>query len=82
MPRLPRDLSGEELIRKLKLFGYDATRQTGSHIRVTRKTEREEQHLTVPKHKALRLGTLNNILNDVAIHLDKTKDELVKELFE
>jgi geranylgeranyl diphosphate synthase, type II len=78
MPRLPRDLSGEDLVRKLKTFGYEATRQTGSHIRVTRKTETDE-HVTVPKHKALRLGTLNDILNDVASHLKKTKDELSKE---
>jgi predicted RNA binding protein YcfA (HicA-like mRNA interferase family) len=82
MPRLPRDLGGEDLIQKLKRFGYEATRQTGSHIRVTRKTETEEQHVTVPKHKALRLGTLNDILNDIASHFQKTKDELIKELFE
>jgi predicted RNA binding protein YcfA (HicA-like mRNA interferase family) len=82
MSRLPRDLSGEELVRKLKSFGYEATRQTGSHISVTRRMDKEEQHLTVPKHKALRLGTLNNILNDAATHLGKSKDELLKELFQ
>jgi hypothetical protein len=33
--KLPRDLSGDELIRALRRFGYQITRQTGSHIRVT-----------------------------------------------
>jgi hypothetical protein len=33
--RLPRDLSGEELIRKLRRLGYEQTRQTGSHVRLT-----------------------------------------------
>jgi len=33
--KLPRDLSGDELIRALRRFGYQTTRQTGSHIRVT-----------------------------------------------
>jgi predicted RNA binding protein YcfA (HicA-like mRNA interferase family) len=33
--KLPRDLSGDELIRALRRFGYQITRQTDSHIRVT-----------------------------------------------
>ena len=33
MPRLPRDLSGKELIKKLsKSWGYEKTHQTGSHV--------------------------------------------------
>jgi predicted RNA binding protein YcfA (HicA-like mRNA interferase family) len=81
MPRLPRDLSGDDLIQKLKSFGYEPTRQTGSHVRLSRTTEDTQHHITVPKHKTLRVGTLNNILGDVALHLGKTKDELSQELF-
>jgi predicted RNA binding protein YcfA (HicA-like mRNA interferase family) len=33
--RLPRDLSGEDLAGALKVFGYQVTRQTGSHMRLT-----------------------------------------------
>ena len=36
MPRIPRDLSGTELARKLGAYGYQVTRQTGSHVRLTR----------------------------------------------
>ena len=37
--RLPRDVSGEELARSLERLGYIVTRQTGSHIRLTREGE-------------------------------------------
>ena len=80
MPRLPRDLSGAELIRKLGLYGYEATRQTGSHARLTRTTGEGSHHVTVPTHRSLRVGTLNSILSDVAGHLGKSKDEVVDEL--
>ncbi len=31
--RLPRDISGDELIRLLGKFGYFPVRQSGSHVR-------------------------------------------------
>ena len=37
--RLPRDVSGADLARRLERLGYRTTRQTGSHIR----RESEEQ---------------------------------------
>ena len=33
--RLPRDLSGNDLAQALRKLGYQVTRQTGSHIRLT-----------------------------------------------
>jgi len=30
--KLPRDLSGVELAKLLRRYGYEITRQTGSHI--------------------------------------------------
>ena len=33
--RLPRDLSGEALADMLGRYGYEVTRQTGSHMRLT-----------------------------------------------
>jgi hypothetical protein len=33
--RLPRDLTGAELAKLLRALGYDLTRQTGSHMRLT-----------------------------------------------
>ena len=78
--RIPRDLSGADLAKALQKLGYTITRQTGSHLRLTRVAE-EEHHVTIPHHRELRVGTLSNILADVAEHLKKTKAELVLELW-
>ncbi len=40
-----------------------------------------EHHITVPKHKSLKIGTLNSILTDIASHLEIDKPVLIKELF-
>ena len=77
--RLPRDLSGDDLARALRRFGYTVTRQTGSHMRLTT-VESGEHHITIPRHDALRLGTLAAILADVAAHLGLTRDELLRAL--
>ncbi|MCG3111987.1 MAG: type II toxin-antitoxin system HicA family toxin [Candidatus Manganitrophus sp. SB1] len=78
--KLPRDLSAETLSKRLERYGYSVTRQTGSHLRLTT-TEGGEHHVTIPAHDFLRVGTLNAILSDVAVHLKKSKEELLKELF-
>ncbi|CAG0991848.1 hypothetical protein RHDC4_02560 [Rhodocyclaceae bacterium] len=74
--RVPRDLSGQELIRLLAKLGYTATRQTGSHVRLTTQ-ECGEHHVTVPDHDPLRIGTLSAILAAVADHRGITRDELL-----
>jgi len=78
--KLPRDVSGEELARLLGRQGYQITRQTGSHIRMTRIAEMKH-HITIPKHHAIKVGTLNSILKDISEHLKVSKDELVQELW-
>lgn len=78
--RLPRDLSGVELSKKLERYGYQVTRQTGSHLRLTTQTN-WEHHITVPGHKDLRVGTLSAILTDIADHLGVDRDQLIQVLF-
>lgn len=78
--RLPRNLSGDDLARSLASLGYQVTRQTGSHMRLT--TEQAGQHhLTIPRHDPLRVGTLASILQDVAQHFGWTRDEVEEKLF-
>ena len=79
--RLPRDVGGDELAQRLARLGYHITRQTGSHMRLTKRND-DEHHVTIPRHKNLRVGTLNNILKDVAEHLRIDRDELVRQLWE
>jgi predicted RNA binding protein YcfA (HicA-like mRNA interferase family) len=77
--RLPRDLSGLELAKLLRDMGYEVTRQTGSHMRLT--TVQEGQHHIIPKANPLRVGTLSGILGEVAEHFKLSSDELAERLF-
>lgn len=78
--RLPRDVSGADLVKRLGRLGYRVTRQTGSHIRLTCDQPRVH-HVTVPQHNPLRVGTLAAIIADVAAHRRLERDELIRALF-
>ncbi|KOR38536.1 hypothetical protein AM228_00720 [Planktothricoides sp. SR001] len=78
--KLPRDLSGQDLVKYLKIFGYEVSHQTGSHIRLTTQ-QQGEHHITIPAHNPLKIGTLNAILKDVANHLGLDREELRNQLF-
>jgi predicted RNA binding protein YcfA (HicA-like mRNA interferase family) len=78
--RLPRDLSGSDLAQILRTLGYSITRQTGSHLRLTTH-EHGEQHLTIPLHASLRVGTRSAILADVGVHFEMTREQLLDRLF-
>ena len=78
--KLPRDLSGEELIRSLcRDWGYRRAGQVGSHVALVT-DEPSHQRVVVPAHKRLRVGTLNAILRSVAAHKGVAKRELLKAL--
>ena len=79
--RLPRDLSGNDLVKALGRVGYQVTRQTGSHIRLTRNSS-GSHHVTVPAHDPLKVGTLAAILSDVAQNLEVSREELTRMLFD
>lgn len=76
--KLPREICGEELAKLLQKYGYEITRQTGSHIRLTTALQ-GEHHITIPAHKYLKIGTLSSILSDVAIHFKIDKSDVIKE---
>lgn len=77
--RIPRDLSGADLVKRLGRLGYEITRQSGSHIRLTSRV-RGKHHLTIPNHDPLRIGTLAAILDGVATHHGMKRDELLQRL--
>ena len=79
-PRLPRDISGLQLAKALSIFGYETTRQTGSHLRLTTLIN-GEHHVTVPTHDHLKVGTLSGILAEVSRHLELSKTEVSNRLF-
>jgi predicted RNA binding protein YcfA (HicA-like mRNA interferase family) len=78
--RLPRDVSGRQLAILLGRYGYEVTRQTGSHIRLTT-TQEGEHHVTIPLHGSLRVGTLSAVLGDVAEHLGIPRQTPMETLF-
>jgi predicted RNA binding protein YcfA (HicA-like mRNA interferase family) len=79
--KLPRDLSGDDLARALRRYGYQITRQSGSHMRLSSGFKGTQHHVTIPKHSPLKVGTLSQILTDVAGYLEISRDQLAKELF-
>lgn len=78
--KLPRDLSGRELAAALRVFGYEISRQSGSHIRLTANLP-VQHHLTIPDHASLRVGTLNAVIGEVAAHLGVDRAEVLRRLF-
>ena len=78
--KIPRNIDAQQFIKALQKYGYEPTRQTGSHIRLTT-LQNGQHHITIPNHDPLRIGTLNAILTDVAQHLGKSKQEVVESLF-
>jgi len=78
--KLPREISGLELAGLLKKYGYQISRQTGSHMRLTT-LQKGEHHVTIPDHQYLKIGTLSGILNAVADHLQMKKTDLMEDLF-
>ena len=77
--KIPRDVSGPQLVKALRVLGYARVRQDGSHIRLTTQLN-GEHHITVPDHHPVRIGTLSGILKDVAAHHRLTLEELLARL--
>lgn len=78
--KLPRDLSGRGLAKVLRSLGYEITRETGSHLRLTT-MQQGEHHITIPDHDCLRVGTLAAILTEVGDHLHIERARLAERLF-
>ena len=78
--KIPRDLSGRELIKALcRSWGYKQVHQVGRHVIL--ETEEPSHHrLAVPDHHALRVGTLNGILRTVAEHKRVTREAILDTL--
>jgi predicted RNA binding protein YcfA (HicA-like mRNA interferase family) len=78
--KLPRDISAQDLVKVSKKLGYEVTRQTGSHLRLTT-LQNGQHHITIPNHDPIKIGTLASILNDIANHFNLTKDQVIQTLW-
>ena len=78
--KLPRDLSGTELIKLLcKHYGYGRVNQEGSHVILETNSPRKHR-ISIPDHSPLRIGTLNAILNAVAKAQGVEKESILQRL--
>ena len=71
MPKLPV-VSGQEIIKALRKFGYEPDHQTGSHI-ILRCKELPHRRLTIPNHNEIAKGTLKKIINEAGL----TREEFI-----
>ena len=78
--KIPRDISSDNIIQSLKKYDYKVTRQTGSHIRLTSNLKGKEHNITIPRHKDLKVGTINSIITDISKYLEIDKENLIKDL--
>jgi predicted RNA binding protein YcfA (HicA-like mRNA interferase family) len=62
-------LSGAEIVKRLRKFGFEFDRQVGSHMMLRRHTP-PAMTLSVPNHKTVKKGTLANILRQANIPLE------------
>ena len=81
MPKIQRNISGLKLAKLLEQFDYKITRQKGSHIRLTSRYKNEQHNITIPAHNPIKIGTLNNILREIADYVGLSKEELTRKLF-
>jgi predicted RNA binding protein YcfA (HicA-like mRNA interferase family) len=79
MPKLPQ-VSGSQLVKVLRSMGYSVVRQRGSHIHLRKVTTSGIHAITVPGHKTVAKGTLNDIIGKVSIWNNISKEELIGRL--
>jgi predicted RNA binding protein YcfA (HicA-like mRNA interferase family) len=79
MPKLPQ-VSGEQLVNLLKSLGYGFDRQKGSHATYEKTAKIGKHTITVPLHKEITKGTLNDILGKIGLFNSLNKEDLVNRL--
>jgi len=71
---LPR-VSGRDVVKALRVVGYEQDRQRGSHI-ILRQKVYPHRRITVPDHKEIAKGTLRAIIREAGLTVDEFKSLL------
>ncbi len=72
-------LSGKDVIKILKGFGFVVHDQTGSHIKLRRVMFNMNQTLIIPNHDPIARGTLKGILNQASKYI--TQSDLLPHFY-
>ena len=65
----------------MRHYGYREMRTKGSYMTVTLTIDGNRHSVTVPRHRDVRVGTLDGIIADVAEFLGLSKREVRETLF-
>ncbi len=68
MTKLPRGMSGKEVVKALQRAGFYIKRQKGSHIVLRR--DNPFAQVVVPDHKSVDTGTLASILDGANLSVE------------
>ncbi len=68
MSKLPRGLSGTQVVKALQRAGFYVKRQKGSHIVLRR--DNPFAQVVLPDHKSVDTGTLSNILDGADLSVE------------
>lgn len=80
MPQKLPQVSGRNVVKLLEGLGYVMVRQRGSHVRLRKAMKTGTRNITVPLHKTIAKGTLNDILSKVSLWNDIPKEDLIEKL--
>lgn len=62
-------MSGREVVRVFESLGWEAVRQTGSHIIMTK--DEEPVTLSVPDHREVAKGTLRSLIRTAGLTVEE-----------
>ena len=79
MQKLPV-VDSKKLLKLLNKLGYSSVRQKGSHIILKKEDSNFVHTITVPFHKEIAKGTLNDILSEIAKYNNMKKEEILEIL--
>ncbi len=77
--KLPRNTSGADLVKALRVCRLRDNKANRYHIRLTT-SENGTHHVTIPNHNPLRVGTFAAILDDIANHFKISRSELLSKI--
>jgi predicted RNA binding protein YcfA (HicA-like mRNA interferase family) len=71
MSKLPQ-VSGKDTIKALQKIGFKVISQKGSHVKLVRRNNDQNQTVIVPMHTVLKKGTLRSgILKPINLSVDQ-----------
>lgn len=74
-----KTLSGKDIVKILTAFGFELTKQKGSHMKLKRVVYGNTETLIVQNHKVIPVGTLKSIFNQTSKYI--SKEELYKYFY-